>query len=254
MSNNLSGWSLTARLINKHFGVLGSKVAETIANWDPETATEADRDNLQARLAELAKKLAVARDEFNKEHNDVVALERQIANDEKALDVLADRLEKGQIDEATVQMFLDELEAEKARLPQEQQEEQDAKAFLDEVQSLVDMFSKQLADFDAAAKKAKQALASAKAQKELQDARLARQEELRSFQGGISSTALGALNRRADAMRQEAAGARIVADIQQKPLDQAKSIDDIRKSVAAGATAGESAMDRLKRLRGTQAA
>lgn len=254
MSNNLSGWNLTARLINKHFGVLGSKLAETIANWDPETATEADRDNLQVRLRELAQKLAVARKEYDKERNDVVQLEKQIANDEKALDILAARLEKGEMDEATVQMFLDELDTQKARLPQEIQEEQEAKAFLDEVQGLVDLFSKQLADFDAAAKKAKQALASAENQRELQEARLARQNELRSFQGGINSTALGALVRRAESVRQEADGAKIVADIQQKPLDQAKAIDDIRKSVAAGNTAGESAMDRINRMRAEKVA
>lgn len=254
MSNNMNGWNLTARLINKHFGVLGGKVAEAIANWDPETATEADRDNLQVRLRELAQKLAVARQEYQKENADVVKLQQQIANDEKALDVLADRMQKGQMDEATVQLFLDELEAQKARLPQEILEEQEAKAFLDEVQGLVDMFSKQLAAFDAAAKKAKQALASAQNQKELQEARLARQEELRSFQGGINSTALGALVRRTESIKQNAEGAKIVADIQQKPLDQAKAIEDIRNSVAAGNTAGETAMERLNRMRAEKAA
>lgn len=253
--SNASGWSLTARLINKHFGVLGSKVAEAIANWDPETATEADRDNLQSRLMELAKKLAVARSEFDKEHTDVITLQAQIANDEKALDVLAARLQAGTIDEATVNTFLDEIESEKARLPQEIQEETDAKTFLDEVQGLVDMFSKQLAEFDAAAKKAKAALASAQNQKELQDARLARQEELQSLKGGINSTALGALTRRAEAIKNDAAGSKIVADIQQKPLDQANAIDDIRKSVAAGAApAGESALDRIRRMSNKSAA
>ena len=53
--SNLNGyWGLTARLINKHFGALGDKIAEAIAGFDPETATEADRDRLAATLREAA--------------------------------------------------------------------------------------------------------------------------------------------------------------------------------------------------------
>ena len=78
--SNTSGWSLTARLISKHFGVLGDKLSETIANFDPETATEADRDRLQSTLRETAQKLAAARASFNKEHQDVVNLQNLIAN------------------------------------------------------------------------------------------------------------------------------------------------------------------------------
>eukprot|EP01032_Pedospumella_encystans_P033974 gene33974-38398_t len=44
--SNSNGWALTARLITKHFGALGDRVSEAIANFDPETATEADRDRL----------------------------------------------------------------------------------------------------------------------------------------------------------------------------------------------------------------
>ena len=112
--SNLNGWGLTARLISKHFGVLGDKVSEAIANFDPETATEADRDRLAATLRETAQKLAGARASFEKEHADVVKLRDLIANDEKASTTLADRLATGKISEATVSMFCDELEANKA--------------------------------------------------------------------------------------------------------------------------------------------
>ena len=56
--SNLNGWGLTARLISKHFGVLGDKISEAIANFDPETATEADRDRLADTLRQTAQKLA----------------------------------------------------------------------------------------------------------------------------------------------------------------------------------------------------
>ncbi len=248
---NLSGWGLTGRLIAKHFGALGDTVSEAIANFDPETATQADRERIQATLQATAQKLASARAAFNKEHGDVTHLQTLIATDEKALETLSARLQAGTITEATVTVFCDELEANKSRLPQEQQEESDAKAFMDELQHILDAFSKQLADFDAVAKKALQQLASAKAQKDLQEMRARQQQELAGLQSlGGHSSALDALTRRAQTVSNQAAGLKIVADIQQKPLDQAAEIDAIRKSVAQGDAPGETPLQRLQRLSG----
>lgn len=249
--SNASGWGLTARLVSKHFGVLGNKISEAIANFDPETATEADRDRLSDTLRETAQLLASSRASFDKEHSDVVSLQNLIANDEKATETLAARLAAGTISEATVTMFCDELEANKGRLPQEIQEEADAKAYMDELQKIVDALSKQLSEFDAQAKKALQALASARAQKDLQEMRMDRQAQLSSLSGmSGNSTALSALTKRAQAVSNEAAGMRIVADIGQKPLDQQAEIDAIRKSVSQPASGTESALERLKRLSG----
>ena len=247
--SNLNGWGLTARLISKHFGVLGDKVSEAIANFDPETATEADRDRLAATLRETAQKLASARASFEKEHSDVVKLRDLIANDEKASSTLADRLASGKISEATVNMFCDELEANKAKLPLEMQEQADAEEYMNELQKIVDALSGQLSEFDAAAKKAMQSLASANAQKDLQELRAERQSQLSSLSGiKGQSSALNALTRRAQTVSNQAAGLRIVADIGQKPLDQAAEIEAIRKSVAQADTASETTMERLKRL------
>jgi chromosome segregation ATPase len=246
---NLSGWGLTGRLISKHFGALGDKVSEAIANFDPETATQADRDRIQETLRQTAQKLAQARASFDKEHADVVQLQTLLANDEKASETLAARLQAGTISEAAVNMFCDELEANKAKLPEEIQQETDAKAYMDELQQILDAFSKQLAEFDNAAKKAMQTLATANAQKDLQQARAERQSELDGLKGlSGHSTALEALTKRAQSVSNEAAGLKIVADINQKPIDQAAEIDAIRKSVSQGNTAGESTLDRLKRL------
>ena len=253
--SNASGWGLTARLISKHFGALGDRVSEAIANFDPETATEADRDRLAETLRQTAQKLASARSSFDKEHDDVVKLRNLIASDEKATETLAERLAAGKISEATINMFCDELEANKARLPQELQEEADAQDYMNELQKIVDALSKQLSEFDATAKKALQALAQAQAQKDLQATRAERQSQLAGLQGmSGNSSALNALTRRAQTVANEAAGMKIVADIGQKPLDQAAELEAIRKSVSQPDTAGESALDRLKRLSAKSAA
>jgi len=248
--SNLNGWGLTARLISKHFGALGDRVSEAIANFDPETATEADRDRLADNLRSAAQKLAAARSAFEKEAADVTKLRQLIATDEQAAGTLAERLSAGKISESTITLFCDELEANKARLPQEIQEEADAKQYMDELQTIVDALSKQLADFDAAAKKAMQQLASAKAQQDLQQLRAERQQQLAGLQGMRgNSSALNALTRRADAIRNDAEGLRIVADIGQRPLDQAAELEAIRQSVSQP-DGGESALARLQRLSG----
>jgi chromosome segregation ATPase len=244
----MSGWGLTARLLGKHFDSVGDKLSETIAGWDPETATEADRDRLNASLMDTAQKLAAARTSFNKEHDDVVKLRTMIENDEKVAETLAAKLAAGTISESAVTKFCDELEAEKARLPEELQQEADAKQYLDQLQQVVDAFSNSLAEFDAQAKKNLQALATAQAQKDLQALRLQRQAELDGLQGIANhSSAMAALTKKAQAVSSQADGMRIVADIKQKPLDDAKEVDDIRKSVMQGSV-GESVADRLRRL------
>lgn len=253
--SNSNGWGLTARLISKHFGVLGDRVSEAIANFDPETATEADRDRLADSLRSTAQKLAAARASFEKERTDVVKLRELIATDEKATGTLAERLAAGKISEATITLFCDELEANKARMPQEEQEEADAKQYMDELQTIVDALAKQLSEFDAAAKKAMQQLAAAKAQQDLQQVRAERQSELAGLSGMRgNSSALNALTRRAQAVSNEAAGMRIVNDIGQRPIDQAAEIDAIRRSVNTPALGAESALERLQRLSGKSAA
>lgn len=248
--SNLSGWSLTGRLISKHFGALGDKVSEAIANFDPETATEADRDQLKATLLQTAQKLATARANFEKEHSDVVELQNLLATDIKAMETIAARLQAGTVSEATVTKFCDEMEANKAKLPDEIQKEADAKSFMEELQTLVDAFSKQLSDFDAIANKAKEQLARAHAQKDMQEMRMQRQGEIESLKSlGGHSTALNALTSRAQKISNEAAGMKIVADINQKPIDDAAEIDAIRKSVASDAVS-ETPMQRLMRLSG----
>jgi len=253
--SNSNGWGLTARLISKHFGVLGDRVSEAIANFDPETATEADRDRLADSLRSTAQKLAAARASFEKERTDVVKLRELIATDEKATGTLAERLAAGKISEATITLFCDELEANKARMPQEEQEEADAKQYMDELQTIVDALAKQLSEFDAAAKKAMQQLAAAKAQQDLQQVRAERQSELAGLSGMRgNSSALNALTRRAQVVSNEAAGMRIVNDIGQRPIDQAAEIDAIRRSVNTPALGAESALERLQRLSGKSAA
>lgn len=102
-------------------------------------------------------------------------------------------------------------------MPAEIQEESDAQEYMNELQKIIDALSHQQQLSDLSSLKSK-------------------------------STALDALFRRAQKVSNEAEGLKIIADINQKPLDQKADLDAIRKSVTALETAGETALERLKRL------
>lgn len=251
--SNTTGWSLTGRLLTKHFGVIGDSIASLIAGFDPETATQADRDALQSNLREVAEKYTRAKGVFEKERKDVEELKAAIARDENVAASLVAKLTAGDVDEATATMFADELQAEKDRLPQEVREEADAKAFMDEIKSIMDEMSTRLEQFDAAAAKARNELATAEAQLALQRTRQEQQEQLQGLRGGASpSTGMGALQRRAEALRTQAEAMKVVTDIGNRPAEQRAKLDALRKSVEQPA-GGVSALERLRALSGSQA-
>lgn len=245
--SNLNGWNLSARLVFKHFGALGDTFAEAIAGFDPETATAADRDNLQLKLLSISRKVAEARNLAAKEQDDVDNLTKSISSDSNIAETLLARLAKGEVSEATVALFCDELEANKAKLPTEQAEANDAKAFLIELTKILDGVSEQIASFDKRATAAKGIISKAKAAQDLQTLRMERQAELSDLSFlSESSTALSALTKKASKMNADAEGLKIVADINQAPLDRAAELTALRKS--ATAVPSESVSDRLKRL------
>lgn len=249
--SNTSGWNLTGRLVVKHLGALGSNIAAAIANFDPETATEADRDALAARLRDVAMKFSAADNSLKKEQKDVDTLRSQIDSDMIVAASLGERLAAGTVDEATVNLFLDELEQAKTRLPQEEAEAQEAKEFLEEIKAIMDAISTQLTQFDAVAAKTKRELEQAKTRLQQQEMREQQSAELRAAAGnGNPSTALGALQKKAANLQAKADGLKVVNDVTERPAQNAAKLNDLRKSVLTGTTAAPSAADRLKALTG----
>ena len=247
--SNTSGWSLTGRLIAKHFGGLGEKIAQALASFDPETATEADRDQLAARLRDVATKLAQAKTSFAKEQKDVDDLRTRIEKDTLVASKLAERLAAGTVDEATVNLFCDELEAAEARLPLEEQEANDARDFMNELESIVKEISKQLELFDQHAKKAKQELEMARQRMANEKLRTQRNEELRDAANGRgASTALAALQARTAKLNAQTEGMRTVNEVTAAPAKKAAALDALREEVLSGQTGKPTAADRLSRF------
>ncbi|WP_454727844.1 MULTISPECIES: hypothetical protein [Cupriavidus] len=249
----MSGWKLTAALVTKHIGALGDQLAQAIAAFDPETATQVDREQLQAKLREVAQKLAEARRKADAAKRRADVQGALIAKDEKAATILIEKASKGEVDDATLNEFASNLQAMKASLPGLQLDAVDAQALVDTLQEILDTVEQHLAAFDQKAAQAKRNLDQARADEQRAQLRLDNQAELQRLQTGAggASTGLQALDRVAERARVQADATQTLADIGQKPLDRANAVEQARQ-IAAGAVpaAGESAAERLRRIAG----
>lgn len=247
---NMQGWSLSARLIAKHFGEIGTSLATMLANESPDTATAADREQLAESVRSLGMKYAQAKTAFERESEDVQKLAGQIKDDENAAAAVAAQLTAGRITEATARLFCDELEGAKRRLPQEEQEAKQAKAFMEEVKSLLDELAARLTEFDEAAKSVRSEVASAQAEVDLERQRQEHEEQLGELRDGGKgeSTALGAMRRRAEELRTQAAGLKAYTDIVARPGKEKEDLAALRASIKEGGAGRPSTLDRLASL------
>lgn len=249
----MSGWKLTAALLVKQVQNLGTTASQMLAGFDPETATEVDRDNLKVKLREISVKLAEARRSYTAEQKEAQDLAAAIAQDEKAAVVLLDKFEAGKLDEAVLVEFTNNLEAMQARLPGEQEDATQAKELVDTLEQILGTVQKNLDDFDANAKKVLRELAQAKADQDRQKLRMDSQAQINALKNGMggTSTALSALSKKAEKARVQADALAIQADIGQKPIDRHDAVEEARRIASGQNTgAGESAADRLRRLAG----
>lgn len=106
----MSGWNLTFALVKKQVGALGDSLATAIASFDPETATQVDRDRLKENLHQVALKLAAAKQKNEAAQQAATALETSIATDKKAAETLLAKFEAKQVDETMLNEFAANLE------------------------------------------------------------------------------------------------------------------------------------------------
>ncbi|MEX3983938.1 hypothetical protein AB4Y45_33675 [Paraburkholderia sp. EG287A] len=248
----MSGWKLTAALITKHVGVVGDRLATAIASFDPETATEVDRDNLKEKLREVALKLADAKHKNDAAQQALRDLEALIASDSKTAEVLIAKHGDGKVDDAMLNEFAAALEANQAKLAGVKQDAANAQELVDTLKEILDAVEKNLNEFDAKAKAAIGALQQAQADQQRAELHQQQQAELNALRAGAggTSTGLSALNRAAEKARVQADAAQTIADIGQKPIDRANVVEEARRIAAGTDTSQESAIDRLRRAAG----
>jgi hypothetical protein len=226
----MSGWKLTAALFLKQIGNLGEQIAGRLAAFDPETATQVERDALQKDLHTAALKLADARQIHKKEKDEAEGLEAQINKDKGLAKVLIEKADKGEIEPAVLTEFTNNLEDMISRLPGEAQDAAEALELVTTVQEIVDSIQQRLEEFDQRAAQAQRELRQAQAELDRNQLRLRQQQELSALRTGLSSggSALGAMAKRAQDMRKQADALGTVVAVGQKPIERLSAVEKAR--------------------------
>ncbi|MDO9212795.1 MAG: hypothetical protein Q8Q54_14815 [Methylococcales bacterium] len=247
-------FSLLGRLFGAQVDQAGESLVGALVAFDPETATEVDRDALADKIQGVARKFAEAKQDYDKEQNDVVVKEAQIAQYLTTLDIMVGQLERQEISQAAFDDFFAGIEEAQAQLVQEQEEAAEAKAVKDELDDILKILTSQLNDFDKITTKALRDVKLAESQVEKEKLKADRQAELANLKNGIGaeSTAVRKLQQIAQKAKIEAEAAKTVREITAKPQSQAEKMEAMMaqaKQAGAPAVSTLSAAERVAALK-----
>lgn len=247
-------FSLLGRLFGAQVDQAGESLVGALVAFDPETATEVDRDALAEKIQNVARKFAAAKQDYDKEQNDVVVKQAQINEYLGSLDVMVGQLERQEITQSVFDDFYAGIEEAQVQLVQEQEEAAEAKAVKDELDDILKILTSQLHDFDKITTKALRDVKLAESQVEKEKLKAERQAELANLKKGIGgeSTAVRKLQEIANKAKIEAEAAKTVREITAKPQSQEEKMAAIMaqaKQAAAPAASTMSAAERVAALK-----
>jgi hypothetical protein len=243
-------FSLLGRLFGAQVDQAGESLVGALVAFDPETATEVDRDALAEKIQNVARKFAAAKQDYEKEQNDVVVQQAQINQYLATLDIMVGQLERQEISEAAFNDFYAGIEEAQAQLPQEIEEAAEAKAVKDELDDILKILTSQLHDFDKITTKALRDVKLADSQVEKEKLKAQRQAELANLKNGLGaeSTAVRKLQEIASKAKIEAEAAKTVREITAKPQSQAEKMEAMMAQAKQASTPAVSTLSAAERV------
>ncbi len=244
-------FSLLGRLFGAQVNNAGDSLVSALVAFDPETATEVDRDALVEKIRTVAEKFAAAKQDYDKEQNDVVVKQGQINQYLATLDVMVGQLERQEISQSVFDDFCAGIEDAQTQLVQEEEEAAEAKAVKDELEEILKVLTQQMNDFDRVTSKALRDVKLAESQKEKEQLKAERQAELSNLKKGLGaeSTAVRKLQEIAQKAKVEAEAAKTVREIAQKPVSQEEKMAAIMAQTQQSTTPTMTAAERVAALK-----
>lgn len=250
------GWKLFSAFGASKLEQAGDSLAQKLASFDPEGMTEAGMKMMDDELVTLTEECAKARQEFEKEQAEYIAIDKKYGQLIAAAGVLQDKIAGGAADlEPKLNKLLDEVEKLAPELDREKAEADEAKAYLDEMTTACSEMAEQLKNARSEFESAKRDMARA----EREEAKAQRDEErakrLAGIRNGGSSmgNAMNAMKNAAAEKRAEANATKMRADLLKPAESVTESDPDIAAALAEASgevsTATLSAADRLAALR-----
>jgi len=242
-------------------GQVGESITQKIVAWDPETASQAEIENMIEELDKITREAGKAKTEFEREKAEAEAIQKNYDRYISAADLLNGQVEAAKTsgDEnkarelsGSLDKLLNDLESMKPEVDREAREAEEAKAFYDELRGLAETAAQKVKTARSQLEQAKRDMRRAEIEQQRAGARAERAEQLAGLKQETSSlgVALASMNKEA----QEAKAKAEASDMKAKLLapdtkDTDSNIEAALKTVSGEKVPEGSLSDRLAALR-----
>jgi chromosome segregation ATPase len=244
---------------------VGENITQKIVAWDPETASEAEIEEMIHELDKITAEAGKAMAEYEKEKAEADAIKRNYDKYMSAAEILNKQVEEakasgneGKAQElgTSLDKLLKDLEQMHPEVDREAKEAAEAKAYADEVRALAETTAEKLRTARSQLERAKRDMRRAEIEQQRAQERAEKSEHLAGLRKDTSSlgVALAAMNKQAE----EAKASASASDLKTKLLTppEEKADDNVKAALDAVSgqepTAKASFADRLAALRDKQ--
>jgi chromosome segregation ATPase len=239
----------------------GQSFTQRIVSWDPESASQAEIEEMIKELDKITTEAGKAKTEYERERIEAEAARQNYDRYMSAAELLSKQLEsaqtEGNADKATqlntsLEKLVADIEKLSPEVDRESKEAEEARSYYDEVRQLAEVTADKVKTARAHLDAAKKDMRRAEMEQERAQARAQKAEQLAGLRRDTSGlgVALSAMNKQA----QEAKAAAEASDMKAQLLspEKAKEDDNIKaalQAVSGGPVSTASISDRLAALK-----
>lgn len=214
------------------FGQIGQTLTQKIVAWDPETASQAEIEEMIKELDKITIEAGKSRTEYEREKAEADAAQKNYDKFLAAAELLHKRLEEAQTAgnatqaaqlEASLNKLLNDLEELRPEVEREMAEAQEAANYYEEVKNLAEVTASKVKNARAMLEKAQRDMKRAELEKQRSAARAEKAEKMAGLKTESSSlgVALASMNKQAQEARAQAAGSEMKAKLLTTERDSA---------------------------------
>lgn len=240
----------------------GQSITQRIVSWDPETASQAEIEEMIAELDKITIEAGKAKSSYDKEKAEADAARKNYDRYIAAAELLNKQLDEsnasgnpGKAQElgTSLEKLLGELEKLRPEVEREVREAEEAQAYYDEIKELAEMTAQKVRTAREQLDSATREMRRAEAERDKAQARAERAEHVAGLRKDTSSlgVALEAMNRQAEEAKSKAGA----LDMKARLLTPVKAKEDENIKAALSQVSGEAApasaslAERLEALR-----
>ncbi len=205
-------------------GKVGDSITQKIVSWDPETASQAEIEEMIRELDKITVEAGKARADYDRDQAEAEAAQKNYDKFISAAELLNKRLEEAQSSgdqskaqelSASLNKLLGELETMKPQVEKELKESQEAKEYFEELKELAEVTADKVKKAKDMLEKGRRDMQRAELERQRAEAKAERAQKMAGLKDDTSSlgVALAAMNRQADEARSVAAASEMKAKL-----------------------------------------